>query len=545
MQFPILSVILFLPLAGALGAVALPRMAGWSWAVVTAVVDLAVCVWLILLFVSGTSGMQFAESRPWLPEIGINYALGVDGINLFLLALNALLTLVALGASFNTVRAGDRSREYLFLLMLLSTGMMGVFLATNLFLFYVFWELMLVPAYLLLGMFGGRRRGYAAMKFVLYTAAGSLFMLVGIIYVGVVVSGNSHRAYSLDLSTLLANGVTSLPQATQIWLFLAFAAAFAIKCGVFPFHSWVPDAYASAPAPVAVLLAGVMAKTGAYGFIRFNLMLFPAASRTLMPLMSILAVIGILYFALQALVATDLKRLLGYVSISHMSIIVLGIFALNTQGIEGGILQMVNHGIIIAALFLIAAYIEARTGTRRLADFGGLATRLPWLATVFLIVALAALGLPGLNSFAGEFLAFLGAFGSNYVFGVLGTLVVVPAAWYMLRFFQGAMEGPPREMAPIGDGGESLVPEPARWRNGSTPNDHSRPLRDLTWAEFSVLLPLLALIFALGIVPGSLTSRMQSSVNSAIPPVAVVHHQSRPAPALTHSSSVLHTASKP
>ena len=215
-----------------------------------------------------------------------------------------------------------------------------------------------------------------------------------------------------------------------------------MKSGLFPLHSWVADTYSEAPAAVVVLIAGVMAKTGAYGFVRFNLALFPTATHDLTPLMETLAVVGILYFALQALVAQDFKRLLGYVSISHMSVIILGIFALNLQGVEGGILQMVNHGILIAALFLIAGYVEARTGSRRLADFGGLATRLPWMATAFLIAALAALGLPGLNSFAGEFLAFLGTFQSSVVFGVLGTLVIVPAAWYMLRFFQGVMFGP-------------------------------------------------------------------------------------------------------
>jgi NADH-quinone oxidoreductase subunit M len=517
MQFPILSIILFLPLAGAIGTAVLPRMTGWYWAVLATLADLACCTWLVAQFASGATRMQFAESHPWLPQIGVNYALGVDGISLFLLALNALLTLVALGASLSVVRSGDRSREYLFLMMLLCTGMMGVFLATNLFLFYVFWELMLVPAYLLVGMFGGTRRAYAAMKFVIYTAAGSLFMLIGIISVGAVVSGAAGRAYSLDLSTLLRDGVTTLPSSTQLWLFLAFAAAFAIKCGVFPLHSWVPDAYSEAPAPVVVLIAGVMAKTGAYGFIRYNLTLFPEATKVMTPLMSILAVVGILYFALQALVAKDVKRLLAYVSVSHMSVIVLGIFALNVAGIEGGVLQMVNHGIIIAALFLIAAFIEVRTGTRRLADFGGLATRLPWLASAFLIAALAALGLPGLSSFAGEFLAFLGAFQSSYIFGVLGTLVVIPAAWYMLRFFQGVMEGPPPAEIQNNNavGGTVAVSEGPQVSGSS-----SKALRDLGGVEFLVLLPLLALIIVLGVIPGAVTSRIQTSVQGIAVPLS-------------------------
>ena len=501
--FPILSAILFLPLLGAVGALVLPRTAGWAWALAAALADLALTLFLLTQFSLTTSGFQFAESAPWLPGFGINYALGVDGVSVFLLALNALLTAVALGASWGVVRSGDRSREYLALMLLLSTGMQGVFLATNLFLFYVFWELMLVPAYFLVGMFGGPRRAYAAIKFVLYTAVGSLLMLVGIIALGALVSQNSHQPFDLDLVTLIQRGATNLPAGTQIWLFLAFFAAFAVKSGLFPLHSWVPDTYSEAPVPVVVLVAGVMAKTGTYGFIRFNLTLFPQASRDLTGLMSALAVAGILYFALQALVAQDFKRLLAYVSISHMSVIILGAFALNTQGLEGGILQMVNHGIIIAALFLIAGFIERRTGSRRLADFGGLATRLPWLATAFLIAALSALGLPGLNSFAGEFLAFLGAFQANIVFGVLGTLVVIPAAWYMLRFFQGVMAGPPSELVEAA----ATVSDAPRSRRS-----RSRGLPDLRAGELAVLLPLLVLIVALGVVPGALTARMESSV---------------------------------
>jgi NADH-quinone oxidoreductase subunit M len=510
-SFPILSAILFVPLAGAIGAAILPRLAGWGWALLAALVDLALSIVLITQFALGTSGFQFVEHRDWLPGLGASYSLGVDGINLFLVALNALLTAIAIGASWQVARRGDRSREYFALMQLVSFGMMGVFLATNLLLFYVFWEVMLFPAYLLIGIFGGPRRTYAAIKFVLYTAVGSLLMLVGVIAVGVLVSNASGTPFNLDYTALAANGVASLPRNTQIWLFLAFAAAFAVKVGLFPFHSWVPDAYSQAPVPVVVLIAGVMGKAGAYGFVRFNLGLFPAASTVLTPLLSTLAVIGILYFALQALVAHDFMRLLAYVSISHLSVIVLGIFALNTQGVEGAILQMINHGIVIAALFLIADFIEHRTASRRLADFGGLATRLPWLATVFLIAALSALGLPGLNSFAGEFLAFLGAFRASVIFGVLGTLVVIPAAWYMLRFFQGVTQGQPTvvvETVATSDG--------AAGANGGTAAAR-RPLRDLRWGEFTVLLPLIALILALGIVPGVLTVRMEPSVLHLLP----------------------------
>ncbi len=495
-NFPLLSAILFVPLIGAIGALLLPRLAGWGWALLASLVDLALSLALIpQLGVGAQSGHMLAlnEHLTWLPGTGINYTLSADGVNLFLLCLNALLTLVAVGASFHIARTSDRPRQYMTLMMLFSFGMQGVFLATNLFLFYLFWEVMLAPAYLLVGMFGGPRRGYVAIKFVLYTTAGSLLMLVGVIATGVAVSEANHTAYTLDLAALLNAGVPSGP---QLILFLAFAAAFAVKTGLFPLHGWVADTYSESPIPVLLLIAGVMAKTGVYGFVRFCLPLFPQAVHTLTPLMETLAVVSILYFALQALVAQDFIRLLAYVSISHLGVIVLGIFALNTEGVEGAILQMVNHGIVIAALFLIAGAIEARTGTRRLADFGALAKKVPWLAAVFLITAMSALGLPGLNSFAGEFLAFLGAFQSSVVFGVLGTLVVIPAAWYMLRFFQGAMEGVAPEGSPI----------------------IKAPLADLHVGEWLPLLPLLALIFFLGFIPGALTQSMHQPVNEILGP---------------------------
>lgn len=509
-DFPVLSAILLVPLVGAVAAPFLPRMAGWAWALLVALVDLVLALSLLPGFDLGTRGFQRVESYAWIPGAGINFALGVDGVNLFLLALDALLTAVAVGASLGIARGGDRSRQYFALLLLMSGGMQGVFLSTNLFGFYVFWELMLVPAYLLVGMFGGPRRTYAAIKFVLYTAVGSLLMLVGVIATGVVVSSSSGKPFTLDLAALVATGV---PREAQLVLFLAFFAAFAVKAGLFPFHSWVPDTYSEAPVAVVVLIAGVMAKTAVYGFVRFCLPLFPDAVRTLTPLISTLAVIGILYFALEALVAEDFKRLLGYVSISHMGVIILGIFALNIQGVEGAIVQMVNHGILIAALFLIAGAIEARTGSRRLADFGALATRLPWLATVFLIVALATLGLPGLNSFAGEFLAFLGAFRANVVFGVLATLVTIPAAWYMLRFFQGVMDGAPPESGPVSAVVAAGESGGGRRGRGAVPG-----VRDLRLGEFLVLLPLLALIIFLGIVPAVLTDRMATSAAHVLAP---------------------------
>ena len=504
-QIPILSVIILVPLVGAFGALALPKYAGWGWSLLVGLVDLGACIWLLTQFSGAPHGFQFVETQPWVPGLGVSYTLGVDGMSVFLITLNALLTVIALAASWITIRAGDRSREYLALMLLLAAGMQGVFLATNLLLFYVFWELMLVPAYLLVGMFGGTRRGPAAMKFVLFTAVGSLLMLVGMIALGAVVSSTSHTAFNLDLSALLASGATHLSQNVQILFFLAFFAAFAVKSGMFPFHNWVPDTYVEAPIPVVVLIAGVMAKTGVYGFVRFSLVLFPVATKLLAQYVGALAVIGILYFALQALVAQDFKRLLAYVSISHVSVIVLGIFALNQQGIEGGVLQMVNHGLIIAGLFIVAGYLELRTGSRRLADFGGLARRTPWLASAFMILTLSALGLPGLNSFAGEFLAFLVTFRSNPAYGVIATAVIIPAAWYMLRFFQGIMNGPESEFVARLDGGDQRQP-----------GSGTAGLRDAGAGELAVLAPILALVIILGLVPGLLTSRIEPSITGAV-----------------------------
>jgi NADH-quinone oxidoreductase subunit M len=509
-QFPVLTLIVALPALGAVAVGVLPRALAWGVALLFALADLLLASAVVVNFDPGTPRAQYTVGQLWAPSFGITFALGVDGLSLFLVALNALLTVVAVGASSGHARRGDRPRQYLALLLLLSAGMQGVFLATNLFLFYVFWEVMLVPAYLLVGIYGGPRRVYAAIKFFLFTAVGSLIMLVGIIALGAEVSGASHRAFTLDLPALLAAGV---PEGAQVPLFLALGAAFAVKAGLFPFHSWVPDAYEAAPAPVAVLIAGVMAKTGVYGFLRFCIPLFPQAARTLAPLLGILAVTGILYFAVLALVQTDFRRLLAYVSISHMGVIVLGLFALNAEGVEGGVLQMVNHGITIAALFLIAGWIEQRAGTRDLTQFSGLATRLPVLATVFLIAALSALGLPGLNSFAGEFLAFLGAFRANVTLGAIGTAVVIPAAWYMLRFFQGVMEGPP-----AGDRGTEV---PAHGPVAAALARRGRAgMADLRPGELAVLLPLLLLIFALGAAPNLVTHDLHAASGCALVRVA-------------------------
>lgn len=498
---PFLSIIIFLPLLGGVGLLFFPReqtnairwtALGIAWA------NLMIVVGLLLAYsqANATAGpassgaLFFTEQQPWIPAIGINYSLGVDGISILLVALTALLAVVCIAASF---RIEQRLKNYMAFMLLLESGMIGVFLATNLFLFYIFWELMLIPAYFLVGTWGGERRIYAAIKFVLYTSVGSLLALAGIVAVGYYHQQVAGGGYTLDLAALLSG--KQLDSGVQLWLFLALAAAFAVKVPLIPFHSWLPDAYSEAPAPVTAMLAGAMSKTGAYAFLRFSLPLFPQAVHTLAPVFNVLAVAGILYCALLALVQTDIKRLLGYSSISHLGIVMLGIFAFNVQGMEGSVLQMVNHGITTAALFLIAGFIEARTGTRRLSDFGGLAARIPWLATLMLIAALSSLGLPGLNSFTGEFLTFLGVFRNSVIFGVLGTVVVVPAAWYLIRFFLTMMEGPRRTEGPI------AVLE----RKGT--------LSDLNLGEFLTLLPLLALIFYIGIQPAPLTFLLEPTIN--------------------------------
>ncbi len=492
-----LSLITFVPIVGAIVLLFFPKdennLARWT-AFGIATVNLILSIILALIYSQENIGatflgtFQLQEKLTWISGLGINYSLAVDGISLLLVVLTSLLTMVCIGASF---RIEQKVKNYMAFMLLLEGGLIGVFLASNLFLFYIFWEVMLIPAYFLVGTWGSERRIYAAFKFVLFTSVGSFLMLAGIIALGYYHQQAMGGSYTLDLLTLL-NG--KLDNGVQVWLLLAFAAAFAVKVPLIPFHSWLPDAYSEAPAPVTAMLAGAMAKAGAYGFLRLCIPLFPSAIQTLAPLFRILAVIGILYCAWQALTQTDLKRILAYSSISHLGVIILAMFAFNAQGVEGSVLQMVNHGITIAALFLIVGFLEERTGTRRLGDFSGLATRIPILATVMLIASLSSLGLPGLNSFAGEFPALLGAFRNNITFGVLGTIVVVPAAWYMIRFFQDVTENPRKTEGPVG----------ALLRKGT--------LTDIRVDEFLVLLPLLALIFFIGLFPAPLTALLEQSV---------------------------------
>ena len=469
-----LTTIWALPLiGGALVAFLPPRLAKWFGAAV-ALVALTVAAFVAFNFAPDYHGYQFTERLAWIPQFSIFYRLGVDGISLWLVVLNAFLTVIAIFATPISNRTGG----FVGLMLAMSAGLAGVFMAVDLVLFYVFWEAMLIPAYFLLWLYGeGPRPGWAAFKFVLYTLAGSLLMLVGVIG-EYIVTGRQ----TFDLSKL----ATLAPSpAVQFGLFFVFALAFAIKTPLFPFHSWLPDAYNAAPTPMLVTFAGVMGKAGAYGFLRIAVPLFPQPVdwwdwRWVIP---VLAVGAIIWGALMALVQKDMKLLVSYSSISHMGFIVLGIFAFNIQGQQGAIVQMVNHGIIIVALFLIVGWIADRTGTRDWTSIAGLALRMPVMAGVFAVVTLAALGLPGLNSFVGEFMTLLGAWQRAPVLALFGAIGLVLAPVYMLRLFQGTTQGAPA--GPV-------------------------PKSDIYAGQLTLLAPLIVLMFAIGLYPAVLTNLMTS-----------------------------------
>ncbi len=476
-----LTAIWLLPMVGAAFIAFMPpRFAKWL-GVVVALAALVVAADVAFSFAPGYRGYQFSESLPWIPQMRIFYRLGVDGISLWLVVLNAFLTVIAILATPISTRNVSR---FVALLLAMSAGLAGVFMATDLVLFYVFWEAMLIPAYFLLWIFGeGERPGRAAVKFVLYTLAGSLLMLVGVIG-EYVFTGKQ----TFDLATL----ATLAPSPSiQFGLFFVFALAFAIKTPLFPFHSWLPDAYMAAPTPLLVTFAGVMGKAGAYGFLRIAVPLFPEPVgwwdwRWVVP---VLAVAAIIWGALMAIAQRDMKLLVAYSSVSHMGFIVLGIFAYNVQGQQGAVVQMVNHGLIISALFLLVAWISDRVGTRDRSAMAGLATRMPVMAGVFFVVTLAALGLPGLNSFVGEFMTLLGAWQRAPLLAVFGSIGLVLAPVYMLRLFQGVMQGIPA--GPV-------------------------PRSDIYTGQLVLLAPLVLLMFAIGLYPNVLTNLMTSLGQSGL-----------------------------
>jgi NADH-quinone oxidoreductase subunit M len=503
----ILNLVVFLPLVGAVLLAFMPReQHGWikigalAVSAVTFIVSLALLPefnWI------DNAAFQFMTAVPWIPQFGVQYKVGADGISLALVLLTTLLSWIAILSSWDAIT--ERVKEYYIFLLVLETGMLGVFVALDLILFYVFWEAMLIPMYFLIGVWGGPRKLYATIKFVLYTLAGSLLMLVAIIWL-YFVSGQAGAPGTFDLEVLtgpqspLANSV-SLTPTIRLWLFLAFAIAFAIKVPMWPFHTWLPDAHVEAPTAGSVILAGVLLKMGTYGFIRFCIPLFPDVALVVAPWFLGLAVVGIIYGALVAYVQQDVKRLVAYSSVSHLGFCVLGLFAFTSEAVAGSVLQMINHGLSTGALFLIVGMIYERRHTREISQFGGLWKVLPVFAAFFLITTLSSVGLPGLNGFVGEFLILLGTWRTSQVATVLAATGVILGAVYMLWMFQRMMQGP-------------------------LENPENRKLKDLNVREVVVLLPLVLLMFWIGVFPNTFLKMFDGAVyRTVVAPITEARRQ--------------------
>ena len=498
----VLPTILALPLLGALFVMVTPRgeatlARGIGLAVSTATFILSLLV--LRYFDDSKAGYQMVADATWVPSLGIHWKTGLDGIALWLVLLTTFLTPLTLLASTHTI--GKHVREFVAAMLVLETGMLGAFVAVDVFLFYVFWELMLIPMYLMIGIWGGQRRLYASIKFVIYTMVGSLLMLVAIFYL-YVQHAEVTGIYTTDLQALMT---VVLPHKAQVWCFAAFALAFAIKVPLFPFHTWLPDAHVEAPTPGSVILAGVMLKLGVFGFLRLAMPLFPYGAAVLAPYIAILAVIGIIYGAVVAFAQDDVKKLVAYSSVSHLGFCVLGLFSMTVSGIEGSIFAMLSHGLTTGGLFLGIGMLYERRHTRRLSEYGGIWKQMPVFSAMFLIITMGSAGLPGLSGFVGEFLALFGTFNAADTFpkgypdylpsprllGALATTGVILGAIYLLFMFQKVFFGPLDES-----------------KNGSLP--------DLSGREKAVFVPLVLLIFVLGVFPRPFLAKMEPSVKAFI-----------------------------
>ncbi len=480
----ILTWLTFLPLAGAFALLLVKKenvKVIKAIAIATAGIEMLLSFALYASFDVGVTRMQFVINLPWVEQFGINYHLGIDGLSLLLIVMTTILTFLAILSSWRSVTKSVRG--YYFSMLFLLTGMIGVFVALDLFVFYVFWEVMLVPMYFLIGIWGGLKRIYASIKFVLFTMFGSLLMLVALLYIYFAYYTQT-GVHTFDLIALYS---LNLPFGAQSWVYLAFALAFAIKVPIWPLHTWLPDAHVQAPTAGSVILAGVLLKMGTYGFLRICLPMFPEASIHYAPLMVGLALIGIVYGAFVAMVQKDIKSLVAFSSVSHMGFVMLGIFALNTQGMQGAVLQMLNHGITTGALFLIVGMIYERRHTRMISDFGGIAKVMPVFSAFFLIATLSSIGLPLTNGFVGEFMILLGAFKANWIYGTIAATGVILAAIYMLWMFQRVI-----------------------W--GKITHKENENLKDLTGLEKAVLIPLVVLIFWIGLAPNAMFKRMEPAV---------------------------------
>jgi len=494
----VVPVLLLLPVIGALAVVAVPHRLVRQVALAVSLAEFAISAGLWWAFDPG-AGMQFTSTMPWLPEWGIAYRVGIDGISLFMVLLTTLTMPLCVLGSWNYIT--QRERGFYALLLVLLSGILGVFISLDLFLFYIFWEVMLIPMYFLIGIWGGSNRLYAAIKFFIYTMVGSLLMLVAIL-VTVWTVGAETGQLSFEYSYLLAN-VSAVGERAP-WLFAAFALAFAIKVPVFPFHTWLPDAHVEAPTAGSVILAGVLLKMGTYGFLRFAIPFFPgvAFSPTVTTIAVVLAVVGVIYGALVAMVQPDVKKLVAYSSVSHLGFVMLGIWAASLQSVQGALMVMINHGLSTGALFLLIGMLYERRHTREISAFGGIARVVPVFSLIFTIVALSSIGLPGLNGFIGEFLVLLGSFGRfPWATGIATTGVIFAAAyllWALQRIIFNKLDKPENES-----------------------------LTDLTPRELAVLAPLLAGIIWLGLYPAPVLRRMETTSRQWVETM----HQVVPAPA--------------
>ncbi len=487
--FPLLSLITWLPLLGGLiimyvrgDEATVASNARWA-ALWTSLIVFVLSLVLWVRFDPADPGFQFIEQASWLPQWGITYKLGVDGISVLFVLLSTALTPICILASWEAIKT--RVREYMLAFLILETMMVGMFAAMDFVVFYMFFEGVLIPMYLIIGIWGGPRRVYAAMKFFLFTLAGSVLMLLALLAMW-------NFAGTTDIPTLLH---TQFPASMQTWLFLAFLASFAVKVPMWPVHTWLPDAHVEAPTAGSVILAGVLLKMGAYGFLRFSVPMLPLASAHLAPLMFALSVVAVIYTSLVALAQTDMKKLIAYSSVAHMGVVTIGIFTINVQGISGAMFQMLSHGIVSGALFLCVGVVYDRIHTRDIARYGGLADRMPAYALLFMLFAMASIGLPGTSGFVGEFLVLVGAFQVNFWLALLGSLGMILGAAYMLWLYR-------------------------RIIFGRITRDDLRAILDLSPREMAVFAPLVVLTLWMGIYPSSFSVFWDATVSTM-----VEHHQ--------------------
>lgn len=484
LNFPILSVITYMPLLGILVICLIDSkrhdLIRWV-AFITGVVTFLISFPLYFWFDSTTWQMQFVEDLPWISQFGIRYHMGIDGISLLLILLTTYLSALAILSTWSAVNEGVKG--YMISLLFLETGMLGVFCALDFILFYVFWEVMLIPMYFIIGIWGGPRRIYAAVKFFIYTMSGSVLMLVAIL----VLCYMYYDATGIITFDVLSYYRMGLPANIQMWLFLAFFLAFAIKVPMWPFHTWLPDAHVEAPTAGSVILAGVLLKMGTYGFLRFSLPIFPEASVKFIPVIFVLSVIGIIYGALVSLAQDDIKKLVAYSSVSHLGYCMLGMFALNPEGVKGSIIQMINHGLSTGALFMIVGILYERRHTRLISEYGGVMKVMPIFAALFLLVAFSSMGVPGLNGFVGELLILIGAFKASVGYGLLATIGLMLGAVYLLWMYKRVMYG-------------------------EITKEENRRLKDMTGREYAYLLPIVLFIVWIGVYPKPFLDKMDASV---------------------------------